>query len=103
MDLAIGAKRVFVIMSLCAKDGTAKLVPACTYPLTGLRCMNRVYTEHGIFDLDTHGDSEPRIARLSHLNRPADRQIQAGNRGQLAPHYTVNRSALAQRKRKSST
>ncbi len=35
MDLAIGAKNVFVMMTLFAKDGTAKLVPECTYPLTG--------------------------------------------------------------------
>src|SRR6201997_2915520 len=38
MDLAIGAKRVFVMMSLFTKDGAAKLVRECTYPLTGLRC-----------------------------------------------------------------
>ncbi len=36
MDLAIGAKSVFVMMSLFAKDGSAKLVPECSYPLTGL-------------------------------------------------------------------
>jgi 3-oxoadipate CoA-transferase beta subunit len=55
MDLAIGARRVFVMMSLFTKDGTAKLVPACTYPLTGLRCVSRVYTEHATFDIDpTH-------------------------------------------------
>src|SRR3954451_21485659 len=44
MDLAIGAKQVFVMMTLFAKDGTAKLVRDCTYPLTGLRCVSRVYT-----------------------------------------------------------
>ena len=52
MDLAIGAKSVFVMMNLFAKDGTAKLVPHCTYPLTGLRCVSRVYTELAIFDID---------------------------------------------------
>ena len=52
MDLAIGAKRVFVMMSLFAKDGTAKLVPGCTYPLTGLRCVSRVYTEYAILDIN---------------------------------------------------
>jgi 3-oxoadipate CoA-transferase, beta subunit len=40
------------MMNLFTKDGTAKLVPACTYPLTGLRCVRRVYTEHAIFDID---------------------------------------------------
>jgi 3-oxoadipate CoA-transferase, beta subunit len=53
MDLAIGAKSVFVMMNLFTKDGTAKIVPACTYPLTGLRCVRRVYTDHAVFDLDS--------------------------------------------------
>lgn len=52
MDLAIGAKRVFVMMSLFAKDGSAKIVPECTYPLTGLRCVSRIYSEYAIFDID---------------------------------------------------
>jgi 3-oxoadipate CoA-transferase beta subunit len=52
MDLAIGAKAVYVMMSLFARDGSAKIVPECTYPLTGRRCVSRVYTEHGAFDLD---------------------------------------------------
>jgi 3-oxoadipate CoA-transferase beta subunit len=53
MDLAIGAKSVFVMMNLFAKDGTAKIVPTCTYPLTGLRCVRRVYTEYAVFDIDS--------------------------------------------------
>jgi 3-oxoadipate CoA-transferase beta subunit len=52
MDLAIGAKNVFVMMNLFTKDGTAKLVQECTYPLTGLRCVRRVYTDYAIFDID---------------------------------------------------
>jgi 3-oxoadipate CoA-transferase, beta subunit len=52
MDLAIGAKSIYVMMTLFAKDGTAKIVPACTYPLTGLRCVRRVYTDHAIFDVE---------------------------------------------------
>ncbi|MBD8608136.1 3-oxoacid CoA-transferase subunit B [Aeromicrobium sp. CFBP 8757] len=55
MDLAIGAKEVFVVMSLFAKDGTAKLVRACTYPLTGLACVSRVYTEHATFVVGPDG------------------------------------------------
>jgi 3-oxoadipate CoA-transferase, beta subunit len=61
MDLAIGAKRVFVMMTLFAKDGTAKLVPQCTYPLTGLRCVSRVYTEHAIFDIDASGEGRIQV------------------------------------------
>jgi 3-oxoadipate CoA-transferase, beta subunit len=51
MDLAIGAKRVFVMMTLFAKDGTPKLVPECSYPLTGVGCVDRVYTEHAVFEI----------------------------------------------------
>ena len=53
MDLAIGAKSVFVMMNLFAKDGTAKIVPTCTYPLTGLHCVRRIYTEYAVFDIDS--------------------------------------------------
>ena len=49
MDLAIGAKDVFVMMTLFAKDGRPKLVQACTYPLTGVACVSRVYTDHATF------------------------------------------------------
>ncbi|BBY32352.1 3-oxoadipate CoA-transferase [Mycolicibacter minnesotensis] len=52
MDLAIGAKNVFVMMDLFTKDGAAKLVPSCSYPLTGLRCVSRVYTEYAVIDID---------------------------------------------------
>jgi 3-oxoadipate CoA-transferase beta subunit len=55
MDLAIGAKNVFVMMNLFAKDGSAKLVPDCTYPLTGLRCVSRVYTDHALFEISVDG------------------------------------------------
>ena len=51
MDLAIGARDIFVMMSLFAKDGTPKLVPACTYPLTGAGCVTRVYTDVATFEI----------------------------------------------------
>ena len=60
MDLAIGAKSVFVMMNLFAKDGQAKLVPQCTYPLTGTRCVSRVYTDHAVFAIDS-GDGGIRV------------------------------------------
>ena len=49
MDLAIGAKNVWVMMDLCTKEGQSKLVSRCSYPLTGLACVARVYTGHGVF------------------------------------------------------
>jgi 3-oxoadipate CoA-transferase beta subunit len=55
MDLAIGAKDVFVMMSLFSKSGEAKLVPACTYPLTGLACVSRIYTELATFLVGADG------------------------------------------------
>jgi 3-oxoadipate CoA-transferase beta subunit len=55
MDLAIGAKQVFVMMTLFAKDGAAKLAPRCTYPLTGVHCVSRVYTDYGVFSLGPDG------------------------------------------------
>jgi 3-oxoadipate CoA-transferase, beta subunit len=55
MDLAIGAKSVFVMMNLFAKDGTPKVVPRCSYPLTGLACVSRVYTELATFAVGEQG------------------------------------------------
>ncbi|PWI07055.1 3-oxoadipate CoA-transferase [Streptomyces sp. NWU339] len=55
MDLAIGAKKVYVMMTLFTKAGAPKLVPECTYPLTGLRCVDRVYTDLAVFDVTPQG------------------------------------------------
>ena len=55
MDLAIGAKDVYVMMTLFTKSGAPKLVPQCTYPLTGVGCVSRVYTEVAAFDLRPDG------------------------------------------------
>ncbi len=51
MDLAIGAKRTYVMMEHLTKAGESKLVPRCTYPLTGLACVSRVYTDLAVIDL----------------------------------------------------
>jgi len=55
MDLALGAKQTFVMMNLLSRDGTAKLVRECTYPLTGLRCVTRVYTDLAVFLIEPDG------------------------------------------------
>lgn len=55
MDLAIGAKQVYVMTDLLTKSGESKLVPTCTYPLTGVACVSRVYTERAVFDVTGTG------------------------------------------------
>jgi 3-oxoadipate CoA-transferase beta subunit len=45
MDLAIGAKQAWVMMDLLTKDGRSKIVERCTYPLTGVSCIKRIYTD----------------------------------------------------------
>jgi len=55
MDLALGAKQTFVMMNLLSRDGIAKLVPECGYPLTGLHCVSRVYTDLAVFLIEPDG------------------------------------------------
>ena len=55
MDLAIGAKRVVVMMDHLTKQGESKIVPACTYPVTGLACVNRIYTDLAVIDVASEG------------------------------------------------
>ncbi len=45
MDLAVGAKQTWVMMDLLTKTGQSKVVPRCTYPLTGIACVKRIYTD----------------------------------------------------------
>jgi 3-oxoadipate CoA-transferase beta subunit len=51
MDLAVGAKHVYVVMDLLTRGGECKLVEECSYPLTGARCVERVYSDIAIFEL----------------------------------------------------
>jgi len=57
MDLAIGAKQTWVMMDLLTKSGQSKIVAQCTYPLTGLGCVKRVYTDHATFECSKDGIS----------------------------------------------
>lgn len=50
MDLASGARRIIVLMNHATKEGEAKLVDACSYPLTAVGVVSRVITELGVFD-----------------------------------------------------
>jgi 3-oxoadipate CoA-transferase beta subunit len=55
MDLATGARQVFVMMDHLTKTGESKLVPQCTYPLTGIGCVTRIYTDLAILDVTLKG------------------------------------------------
>ncbi len=55
MDLVAGVKSIFVITQHCTKDGAPKLVESCTYPLTGLRVVNRVYTDLAVIAVTPEG------------------------------------------------
>ena len=55
MDLAIGARHVYVMMEHLTREGRSKIVERCTYPLTGIACVERVYTDLATLDIGDHG------------------------------------------------
>lgn len=79
MDLAIGAKETWVMMTLFARDGSCKIVDELTYPATGVECVTRVYTPEAVFVLaggdiavrETHGLSLEELS--ARMGRPLRR------------------------------
>ena len=55
MDLAIGAKQTWVMMDLLTKQGESKVVSQCTYPLTGIACVKRIYTDMATLECTPDG------------------------------------------------
>ena len=55
MDLAIGAKKTYVMMEHLTKSGESKIVGTCTYPLTGIGCVSRVYSDLAVIDITPNG------------------------------------------------
>jgi 3-oxoadipate CoA-transferase beta subunit len=55
MDLAIGAKRTFVMTEHVTKAGEPKIVAACTYPLTGIGCVKRIFTDLAVIEVTPQG------------------------------------------------
>jgi len=55
MDLAAGAKRIWVVMEHLTKDGKSRLVENCSYPLTALGVVERVYTNLAVLDVTEAG------------------------------------------------
>lgn len=55
MDLAMGSRGIYVMMELCTRQGAPKILDRCTYPLTGTRCVDRIYSDYAVIDIAGDG------------------------------------------------
>ena len=80
MDLAVGARRVWVVMEHTTKSGEKRILKHCTYPLTGPGCVKRVYTDLAVLDVTDRGfvvrDTVPGIT-LADLQALGDAELHA--------------------------
>lgn len=84
MDLVVGVQRVVVLMEHCAKDGSAKIVPECSLPLTGQGVVHRIITDLGVMDIVPEGIQLVELADGVTLE-----QIQAASGVELRHHSAL--------------
>lgn len=77
MDLAVGARKLFVVMRHTTRDNQPKLLDECTYPLTGAGVVRRIFTDLAVIDVTTHG---LQVVELFGDNSFADVQALTGAR-----------------------
>ena len=76
MDLAVGAEDTYVMMDLFTKKGDPKLLAECTFPLTGVGCVSRIYADRGVFLLDGSG-----VVKVRELHGITFEELQATHEG----------------------
>ncbi len=80
MDLVAGVKTIYVITQHCTKGGVSKLVESCTYPLTGKKVVNRIYTDLAVIDVTPAGFQIVELAPSVYFE-----YVQQRTAGQLLP------------------
>jgi 3-oxoacid CoA-transferase B subunit len=89
MDLVASAKNIIVAMQHCSKDGASKLLPKCSLPLTGLRCVKKIVSDMAVLDVLPGGgfrllERAPGISVDQIRNATAGRLIVEGDVPQMS-------------------